>query len=179
MVRLTALLVLVIGVCSATIIPRLSFEDLVAKSDQIVTGHVARQWTSWGPEHRFIWTRTEIAVEGTLKGAGARMVTVSELGGELDGREMVVAGSVSFSPGEHVALFLHKGPTGDLRPMGWTQGKFLVDAKERIHPASGQGLDLLTPSGFSGTDLRSLEGASLQDLRTRVLLLSGSKGSKK
>ena len=175
MVRFATVLLLLAVRSQATVVEKINFEDLVSRSEQIVVGRVQRQWVSWGPEKRFIWTRTEVSVESVLKGQPARTITVSEPGGELDGQRMVVAGAVSYATGERVTLFLHRMPTNDLRTVGWTQGKFLIADDGRIHPAQTADLSLLAKK-TSGTDISKLDGATVSELRSRVHSLA-PKGS--
>ena len=175
-VRSLAVFSLLSVAASATVIPRLSFEDVVSQSERIIYGKVARQWCTWGPEHRIIWTRTEIQVDGVLKGAPSGTVTVSEPGGELDGVEMAVAGAVPFVPGERVTLFLKSVATGDLRTVGWTQGKFTTDAAGHVLPEASGGPSIVPLGRSSGTDIRSLRGITANDLHSRVRSLVTAKG---
>jgi hypothetical protein len=155
-----------------------SFEDLVAKSDQIVTGTVGRSWTSWGSEKKLIWTRYEIHVEDVIKGVREKTVIVSEPGGSLEGHGMRVEGAVPYEAGEHVTLFLESYPSGDKRTVGWTQGKFTWDAKGRVHPGSAGGrVELnLNSLRFSATPLAALSGITSEELRRRIMSLSKARG---
>jgi hypothetical protein len=158
-------------VCSATVIPSFSFEDLVAKSDQIVSGTVIRSWTSWGPEHKLIWTRYEISVKDTIKGAKEKTAIVSEPGGALDGLAMRVEAAVPYAIGERVTLFLQRYPSGAKRTVGWAQGKFTLDETGHVHPGSAGGriqVNLKTRA-LSATPLAALEGITAADFRHRIL----------
>ncbi len=141
----------VAGVCSATQTSPLSLSQLVAQSDQIVTGYVVRSWPAWGTEHKFIWTKYEISVQEVLKGARASSIVVSEPGGELNGEASHVAGSVSYTPGEHVTLFLRQFPSGVRRTVGWSQGKFDIDPAGRIQSA-GHDQELIGNLGSKSPD---------------------------
>jgi hypothetical protein len=162
---------------SATIVPSMSFEELVASSDQIVSGTVVRAYTSWGPEHRLIWTRYEIRVGDTIKGARQDTVVVSEPGGSLAGQGMRVDGAVPYETGEHVTLFLHRYPSGDERTVGWAQGKFTTDANGRVHPGSAGGrLELNVKAGSPrATPLVQLNGITAGELRRRILTASAGR----
>ncbi len=126
----------------------------MASSSQIVSGHVTRSWTSWGSEHKFIWTRYEIAVDDVIAGPRGSTVVVSEPGGVL----------VRFTAGEHVVLFLHQFPSGDKRTVGWSQGKFTVDEGGFVHA--------------NGARVASLNGITYSELRRRVAALSRGSGGK-
>lgn len=160
----------------ATIVNPVDFEELVNNSGRIVTGTVTNTSTSWGIEHKFIWTRYEISVTETLKGPSERTVTVSEPGGSLDGQVMRVAGSVPYTRGEHVTLFLHQFPSGNLRTVGWAQGKFVTDESGRVHPASPSATSVRSNGGGPArTSLQSLEGIRASDLRSRILAIQKEK----
>ena len=147
-----AFVCLTLGVSLATFVPSVSFHELVTKSTQIVTGRVVRSTTSWGSEHKFIWTRYEIDVDNVIKGERQKTVIVSEPGGTLDGRTMSIEGAVAYAPGEHVALFLESFPSGDKRTVGWGQGKFSFDPSGKLRPGS----------------MTSMTGLGEAELRTRV-----------
>jgi len=66
--------------CRATIVPRLSLEEMAARSETIVSGQVTRVWTAWDSPHRFIWTHTEILVSNVTKGNRSGKLVVSEPG---------------------------------------------------------------------------------------------------
>ena len=121
------------GMGRATQVPRLSFEEVVRQSDQIVTGKVVRSWTAWGPSHEFLWTHYEVQVASVAKGRAAASVTVSEPGGVLDGRAMDVDGAVHYAIGERVVLFLQRTPIGYNRTVGWQQGKYTITGDGRVN----------------------------------------------
>jgi hypothetical protein len=146
------------GLCTATSVKEVSFEDLVASSDQIVSGRVTRSWTSWGSEHKFIWTRYEVAVDDVMAGPQTSSVVVSEPGGVLDGKAMTVESAVRYAIGENVVLFLHQFPSGDKRTVGWSQGKFTVDGDHRVHA--------------NGARIAAFNGITYTELRQRVAALS-------
>jgi hypothetical protein len=151
--------------CFATVTPNLSLKDLVAQSDEIVTGYVVRSWPAWGTERKFIWTKYEISVQEILKGPHASSVVVSEPGGELDGKASHVAGSVPYQAGEHVTLFLHTFPSGVRRTVGWAQGKFQIDRSGRVQ-AAGHAMELTATAGA-----RSLDRISYDSFRVTILNL--------
>jgi hypothetical protein len=114
------------GLCAAAVVPRYSVEQLVDTSERVVEGRVVRSWVAWDRARQFIWTHYEIAVSETIKGAPAPTVTVSEPGGALDGRTLVIPGVPQYTPGEEVVLFLHRTPIGYLRTNGYEQGRHRV-----------------------------------------------------
>ena len=171
--RFIVLIILIVGSfvagARATMIPRVSVEQLVDQSDSIVTGRVIRSWTGWDPAHQYIWTHTEIQVSSVTKGPAGSTMVVSEPGGQLDGRALRVDGAVQYSPGEQVLLFVANTPNGYQRTVGWGQGKFLITPDNRIH-ATASAAEFVDRRGLAqnGTSARGLDGALLSDARARV-----------
>ena len=158
--------------CRGTSVPAVSFEELIRKSDRIITGDVVKSTTSWGSEHKYIWTRYEIAVSEVLKGSAGKSVMVSEPGGALDGVQMRVAGAVRYKTGERVTLFL-KAYGADNRTVGWSQGKFSIDANGRVHPVVLTGAEKVGGAPAS-TPLQRLDGIRLSELRERVRAINAT-----
>ena len=163
--------------CGATIVPLLSLEDLVARSELIVVGQVTRTWAAWDGEHQFIWTHTEIAVRDVVKGERIEKVTVSEPGGVVGGVQMTVIGMPTYAPGVQMMLFLERMPNGYLRSAGVGQGKLAISAQGRIH-LTHSGADFVKArNARQGTALRSLEGLPADEVRQRVVqLIQAGKG---
>lgn len=155
----------------ATSVPSLSFESLTDRSELVVSGQVARSWTDWDSEHKYIWTHYELSVSATHKGASAATVVVSEPGGVVGIEGQAVAGVVGYQTGERVLVFLQRMPNGYLRTTGWSQGKFEVDAAGRLHPESTLGaVELVGVPGkpAAATPLRILNGMSVTELHGRI-----------
>jgi hypothetical protein len=168
---------LLLQAAGATVVGRLSFEELVDTSDLIVSGRITRAWAAWDADHKYIWTHYEVSVKSALKGAPGSTVEMAEPGGTLDGQVLSIAGTVVYTPGENVLVFLQRMPNGYLRTTGWGQGRFLVDANGRIHADSIlRGLEIIdTRSPLPASrPLTTLEGLSLNDLSLRIAARSGS-----
>ncbi len=161
------------AVCTATSVPRLSVEQLIEQSESIVSGRAIRSWSSWDRSHQFIWTHHEIALQDVVKGELRATVVVSEPGGTVDGKTMVIPGAVQFTPGEDVVLFLYRTPVGYLRTVGYGQGKYSISRDRRIR-SSGAQAEFVAPAGqegereHAGTPLGSLEGLPFAELKQRV-----------
>lgn len=138
---------------SATLIPRLSFEQLTDASELILSGRITAAWAAWDEDHKYIWTHYNLSVASSLKGTAATVVEFAEPGGALAGRVMSIAGSVSYALGDDMVVFLSRMPNGYLRTTGWAQGKYALDARGRLHGEAS---------------LQTLEGMSLTELRQRV-----------
>ena len=165
-----AFLVFAAAAAKATSIPRFCFEQLVDESDAIVSGTASRTWSEWDAAHQFIWTRTVILVAATHKGPAEKTVVVSELGGQVDGRGMSVAGSPRYTPGDIVVVFLKNYPGLGYRTYGWGQGRYELDAAGKIHGAANSGdlhvFDL--KAAKVGTPLTTLDGITLRELHTKI-----------
>jgi hypothetical protein len=153
--RVIASALLLCGMVSATLIPRLSFESLTDSSELIVSGRISRVWTAWDSEHRYIWTHYQLTSAASLKGAAGPAVEFAEPGGSVEGRVMLIEGTVAYAPGDQVVVFLSRMPNRYLRTTGWAQGKYDLDPAGRLHAATG-------------SSLRTLDGMSLLDLRQRI-----------
>ena len=110
----------------AAIAPSLGLEQLIDGSEIIVHGRVARSWSAWDGDHKYVWTHHEIEVIDPIRGSGGAAVVVSEPGGKLDGIEMRFSGVSQYAAGEEVVLFLYRTPIGYLRTVGNGQGKYNV-----------------------------------------------------
>jgi hypothetical protein len=127
----TPLLALALAALSpvyGTLVPRLSFEELVGQSDVVAHGRVASIRVAWDAERENIWTHYEIALDEALKGSPGRTVEIQEPGGELDGVRMEIIGAPHYELGEEVVVFASPTPAG-LRTCGWGQGRFVVEGE--------------------------------------------------
>ena len=169
--RVLAAWLLLLQAASATIVPRLSFEELTDSSDQVVSGTVTRSWAAWDAEHKYIWTHYELAVASSHNGRFSPKLEFAEPGGQLDGVVHARAGTVTDQPGESVLIFLQRMPNGYLRTTGWGQGKYTLDANRKLHGGAAlKGVDMVAPGRpvAGATSLESLEGVTLTELSRRV-----------
>jgi hypothetical protein len=157
----------------ASVALRLDLPELTASADLIVRARVASEGSRWDASHRRIYTDVTVAVQEVYKG-DARVgdaLTVTRLGGSVDGIGMRVAGEVSLAAGEESILFLrrHDPRRGSrLTVVGMAQGKLLVLRDRRgvrvLPSAGGAGLRLVAPA--SGGRLRRVTtGPAVRPLR--------------
>jgi len=167
--KCAAALLLLSQSLGATVVPRLTFEQLTDAADLIVSGKVTGSWSAWDSEHKYIWTHYRITVTSAVKGAATPTLEFTEPGGYLAGRSMTIAGSVSYRVGESVLIFLSRLPNGYLRTTGWAQGKYGLDANEKLHATTLIGPEVVeagTPP--AGSSLTRLNDMSLGELKVRV-----------
>ena len=153
----------------ATLVPRMSVEQMIDDSDLIVHGTVLRSWSGWDRARQFIWTHYELRVSDTMKGLPSIRLVVSEPGGIIGETAMQIAGAPRYEDGEEVVLFLNRTPIGYLRSCGWGQGKFGVSSL-------GGGAGLVVRSAVSGVSFVEAPGgqpAGLKQAQTPVGSFSG------
>jgi hypothetical protein len=153
---LCTLSLLLASVAHATTAVKLSDEQLVQQSRQIVIGRAIESRSEW--VNRTLVTLVTVEVSETLKGAPARRLTVALPGG-VDARRkfplaMTYAGAPRIGAKEEVFLFL-SGPEASLARahtvVGFSQGKYSV-----VKSASGERLVSRDPRGG---DLRAAPSA--------------------
>lgn len=132
----------------ASIVLKLSDQQLARGATSIVHGKVVKKSSKWDKAHKRIYTYVTLSVLTMVKGkASQQEVVVRQLGGEAGSYGMRVPGTARFSLGEEVLVFLKKKAT--LRQpmvMGMAWGKFRVmrdpRTKERLIERNLNGLSL-------------------------------------
>jgi hypothetical protein len=170
----------------ATTVATMSFDEAVERSSAIVHGKVVRSWTSWDPEHTAIWTHYRIEVRDALKGARKSAITLSEPGGEIDGKRMDIVGAPRYAVGEEVVVFAALTPIGYLRTCGWGQGKFQVQASSaspsgQVVRSGASGVQLVSVrkrTGPAAASVASSDGADLEAFLARIRAAVAEKGSR-
>jgi hypothetical protein len=117
-----------LGVAEATVARRMTLAQMSAQSDLILRGTVVDQTSFWSPDKRYVVTHTTVRIGNKLKGrapGGADTVVVRQIGGEVDGVRMEIAGNARLSKTEEVVLFL-KTDTRYGYVQGMAQGKYTV-----------------------------------------------------
>ena len=122
--RRTAILGVLLLLCSAfTLDHPPTVDELVAGSARIVSGRVVDQRTRFDARTRLILTDTQVEVDAWLKGSGGRVITVTEVGGVLNGVTLENPGRAAFRKGETVVVFLVDRETGGMRTYYGPYGK--------------------------------------------------------
>lgn len=110
----------------ATQVEYVSLPQLGADAGLVVRGEVVASHSFWNPTRTRILTEVTVSVEESFKGSAPQEVRIVQMGGELDGMKMTVAGSLSWQTNEEVVLFLQRSLPGRYRVAGFHQGKFRV-----------------------------------------------------
>lgn len=112
----------------ATVLVDVPLEDMARDADVIVVGRVVRS------EARIVidpvrgadpHTFTTVRVSEWIVGPGGDEVVVEELGGEVAGQGLTIAGTARYAPGEEVVLFLEQAGAR-LRTYGMALGRFEI-----------------------------------------------------
>lgn len=113
----------------ATVMVPMPLEDMVQGATAIVHARVARVGSRLaldperGPSPH---TVSELVVLEWLKGEGGSQITIDELGGEVAGLTMTIAGTPEYRAGDEVVVFLRVTDDGTWRTLGMVQGQFVV-----------------------------------------------------
>jgi hypothetical protein len=140
----------------ATTMRHLDTAALTLGSSDIVIGVVESTQPHWDAAHTRIVTDVNVRVTRTLKGAGGERITLTELGGEVDGVKYSIQGSAAFRPGEEALLFVWRNARGVAQVSGLAQGKFDI----AIDAATGERLVRRPLPGFAVRDVKSLAQAA-------------------
>ena len=186
--KLTLLISVVLGLSMAgsllhaTLVPRMSIEQMIDDSELIVQGTVLRSWSDWDRARQFIWTHYELQVSDTMKGLPNVKLVVSEPGGIIGETAMQIAGAPRYQVGDEVVLFLNRTPIGYLRSCGWGQGKFGVIGRDGgtgpVVRSAARGVSFVEaaveqPAGIKKvhTPITSFSGLALAEFKTRLRTL--------
>ncbi len=114
----------------ATTVRLYAEEEMVRTAHAIVRGHVLSVTPRWD-NSGLIVTDVTVAVERNLKNAAGPKVVFTQLGGKVGERELHVAGTSTYTPGEEVLVFLERGG-GGLVEMGVGAGKWHIERKDGV-----------------------------------------------
>lgn len=145
-------------VAAASSVRHLDTRELTLDSHDIVVGEIQDVRSYWNPTHTRIFTEVSVHVTRSLKGSAGASLTLTQLGGEVDGARYDVPGCPVFRPGEEALLFVWRDPQGNAQVNGLAQGKFDI----RVDPSSGE-----------RTVQRAVPGFGVRDAKTLRLLPAG------
>lgn len=120
--RIVPIFALGVWLAGAATLEKLSEEDLIRKSTEIVEGRVI----STGALQRgpVVYTTYRIQVKETLKGAAAGTVDVAVMGGRFGNVVQNFSGSPVLTEGQEYLLFLWTSRSGLTQVIGLSQGLF-------------------------------------------------------
>lgn len=157
---------LLAGPALATTQLHLDTRALVLGSSEIVVGTIASAQPRWSADKKKIFTDVEVKVSESLKGAPGKSVTLTQLGGELDGIRYSIPGGPLFRPGEEALIFVWRDSKGRAQVNGLAQGKFDIarDAKSGVATVQRVG------PGLGVRDARGLEALKAGEPAARIPL---------
>lgn len=118
---------------AAAQVRKLTLDELVSKSEMILTGSVVDKYSEWNAEKTRIYTRVTVDVAEYLKGEGLeKSITVTHLGGEIGDVGELYTGTARFEKDEEVILFMKRDSRGNLRVTGSNQGKYRIRTGNRL-----------------------------------------------
>jgi len=131
---------------SALTLAPMSLEQMTTASEAVVRARCVDRTATRGDDGA-IESVARFEVVDVAKGSPPSIVEVRQLGGKLDGTEMVVPGAPLSEPGDEALLFLERGPNGGYRVVGMALGYLPVvstspgPSRVRVSPHLGAGFE--------------------------------------
>src|SRR5204863_6040556 len=149
----------------ATSLRHLDVHDLTLESSDIIVGVVEGSRSYWNDARTRILTDVDVRVTRSLKGNPGARLTLTQLGGEVDGARYTVPGCPAFQAGEEALFFVWRDARGRAQVNGLGQGKFDI----RRDPAGVPTVQRMAP-GFGVRDTRMLRSLEAGESPPRLLL---------
>ena len=150
----------------ATTMRHLDTRALTLGSSDIVIGQVEAVRPRWSADHHKIFTDVDVRVSQSLKGAATERLTLTQLGGEIEGVRYSVPGGPLFRPGGEALLFVWRDTQGRPQVNGLAQGKFDIERDA----ATGTMMVQRNTPGFAVKDVKSLVGTQSATAAPRLPL---------
>ena len=132
--RQMSIVAAILGMTSAeaTTLERLSMEDMIRQSTEIIRGKIVSSYVT--PRGSVFYTHYKIQVLERWKGTASASVQVSVPGGRSGNIHQTVSGAPTLATGSEYLLFLWTGRNGVTQVIGLSQGVFdlTVDAKGQL-----------------------------------------------
>lgn len=127
--RFLGLMAVLVGLLPAATLEKLSMDDLIQKSTEIVSAKVTG--TSAVMRGPVVYTRYRISVSEQWKGAAAKEMDVHVPGGRYGSLVQTFSGSPALNAGEEYVLFLWTSRSGLTQVIGLSQGLFTLKRDSR------------------------------------------------
>ena len=154
------------GPAGASSALRMTFDQIVTRSDRVVVATLLSRNSEWGPGNKRIFTRFLFSVAEDLTGRGEDRITIVQPGGTVGRWAQKVHGYPAFRVAEPVLLFLRRQPVG-YRVVGLCQGVFafhddgrqmlLVQRLEGLNFPGDQGRPMLIEQQTAYERIRTLD----------------------
>jgi hypothetical protein len=141
----------------------LTLDELTSKATRVDLARVETVEVTRDPKGVPL-TRIELTVESTWKGTPTNRITITQAGGTLGTRRVVVSGEAQYEPGEEVVVFLTPNSLGEWLTLEMAQGKFAI---QRPNPTNAWVRNAVlggspSPGGFRPPHQLPLSLAELQ-----------------
>ncbi len=127
---------------AASVVP-LTLEEMGRAASDVFVATVESSEAGWDEAHRLIETKVRLRVERAVKGRAGRRVTLVVPGGVVGNVGMRAPGAPAYRTGERVLVLAEPGRPGELRTVGFYQGKLPI----RRDPV--RGIDVVEPTAFA------------------------------
>ncbi len=114
-------------------------EDLARQADVIAIGKVTATRSGWDQSHNRIITSVTVNVGEYLKGKEGNDLTITTLGGEVNGVGEWYSHMARFKAEEEVVVFANRDREGKLRISGGEEGKMKIERDSKTGAALVQG----------------------------------------
>lgn len=114
-------------------------EDLARQADVIAVGKVTATRSGWDQAHNRIVTSVTVNVGEYLKGNEGNDLTITTLGGEVNGVGEWYSHTARFKTEEEVVVFANRDREGKLRISGGEEGKMKIERDSKTGAALVQG----------------------------------------
>ena len=161
---------------------RLSLDDMIVKSTEIVRGRVTS--VSSARRGALIVTQIRVAVSERWKGPEASSVDVFLHGGTFQGLRQTFSGTPELREGSEYVFFLWAGKSGNRQIIGLSQG--VLDIQPTPSKSAGTGVELMAHRAaiegmLDGATQQEVHDAglsiSLESLRARIGRVLGGGGN--
>ena len=153
------------GTSHATTMRHLDTRTLTLDSREIVIGSVESVRSYWDPGHTRILTDVTFRIQRSLKGSASERMTLTQIGGEVEGARYQVPGAPQFHLGEESLLFVWRDRAGRRQVNGLGQGKFDIRRDRTTERATVQ-----RAPGFAVRDARALSRVARGEHVSRIAL---------
>jgi hypothetical protein len=125
----------------ASTFERITLTELVASSEAVVQIRILDTESRWDVQRNLIETFADVEVARTLRGplSAGELLTLKEVGGEVDGYHQSAIGFPSLTAGDNLVVFLTHWDDGSWRIQGYGAGTY------RVVTEKGTGKHLLIP----------------------------------
>ena len=151
---------------SATVV-KLTLNDMVSLSTNIVHGKVIDVTAAWNDEKTQIFTTVTVETTENLKGVKSSTFTFKQLGGTVGDRRVSVPGFPVYEVGSETVLFLTNDPYDRVATVGLGQGKFNVytdnDTGQKMVANDIIGLELLDSSKLTEASTMRMNLSELKE----------------